>query len=41
MLNWLGHEGLIFVQTLNDEEQEKNRTSLGLFEVQSDKFKSQ
>ena len=33
ILNWLGWEGLRFVQTLNDEEQEKCRTSTGLFKV--------
>ena len=40
-MNWLGHECLRFVQTLNDEEQEKSKTSLGLFEVLGNKFKPQ
>ena len=33
ILNWLGKERLQFVQTLNDEEQEKCRTSTGFLEV--------
>ena len=41
VLNWLGWEGLSFVQTLNDEEQVKCRTSMGLLEVFSEKFKPQ
>ena len=38
-MNWLGHEDLICVKMLNDEEQEKYKTSAGLFGVLSDKFK--
>ena len=38
-MNWLGYEDLGFVQTLNNEEKEKCKTSSGLFEVLSDKFK--
>ena len=34
-------EGLGFMQTLNIEKHEKCRTSMGLFEVLSDKFKPQ
>ena len=39
MLNWLGREGLRFIQTLNDKEQEKHRAGIELFRVLSDKFK--
>ena len=38
-MSWLGCEGLKFVQTLNSEEEEKCKTSSGLFEVLNDKFK--
>ena len=38
-MNWLGCEGLRFVQTLNDEEQAKCKTSSELLGVLSDKFK--
>ena len=40
-MNWLGHEGLRPVQTLNDKEKVKCKTSYGLFEVLSDKFEPQ
>ena len=40
-LNCLGREGLKFMQTLNDEEQGKFKTSMGLFEVLSENFKLQ
>ena len=40
-MNWLGCKGLRFVQTLNDREQEKCKTSSDLFEVLSEKFKLQ
>ena len=40
-MNWLGHEGLRFMQTLTDAEQEKCRTNAGLFEVLSKIFKLQ
>ena len=33
ILNWLGWEGLRFMQTLDEEEQEKCRTIMGLFKV--------
>ena len=36
ILKWLGREGLRFMQTLNEEEQERCRTSMGLFKVLSD-----
>ena len=39
--NWLGSEGLRFMQTLKEEEQEKCGTSMGLFQVLSEKFKPQ
>ena len=38
---WLGREVLQFVQTLNDEEQEKFKTSIGLLEVLNKRFKPQ
>ena len=41
ILNWLGSKGLQFVQTLNNIVQENCRTSVGLFEVLSAKFKPQ
>ena len=41
ILNWLGHEGFRFVQMLNNEEQEKYKTSTGIFKILSDKFKPQ
>ena len=37
MLNWLNRERLQFTQTLNDEEQEKCKSSIGLLEVMSEK----
>ena len=40
-MNWLGCEGLRFVQTLNDEEEEKCKTSSGLFEVLNGEFRPQ
>ena len=40
-MNWLGHETLQFVQTLSYTEQEKCRTSLGLFKVCNEKFRPQ
>ena len=40
ILNWIGQEGVRFMQTLNDKEQGNCRTSAGLFELLSDKFKS-
>ena len=33
IMNWLGHKGLKFVQTLNDTEQEKCRISVWLVEA--------
>ena len=39
IMNWLGHEGLRFLQTLKPEEKEKCKTSSGLFKVLRDKFK--
>ena len=39
--NWLGREGLQFMQALNDEEQEKCKASMGLSEVLCEKFKLQ
>ena len=41
IMKWLGLEGLRFVQTLNDREQEKCKTSSGLFEVLSEKLRLQ
>ena len=41
ILNWLGWEGLGFVQTLKKEKQDKYRTNTGLFEVLGEKFKLQ
>ena len=38
VLNWLGQEEL--VQTVNDENQEKWRRSIALFEMLIEKFKS-
>ena len=40
-MNWLGHEGLRFVQILNERENGKGKTCAGLFEVLSEKFKLQ
>ena len=40
-LNWLGREEIQFMETLTDEEQEKCKTSMGLFKVLCEKFKSQ
>ena len=40
-INSLGCEGLRLIQTLNDSEKEKCKTSTGLFEVLSEKFKPQ
>ena len=40
ILDWLGHEGLRFVQTLTDNEQEKFKVSSDLFTL-SEKFKPQ
>ena len=40
-MHLLGHDGLRFVQTLNDEEQEECTTCAGLFLVLSEKFKLQ
>ena len=37
-MNWLSHEGLRFMQMLNDTEQENCRTIAGLFEVLSQMF---
>ena len=34
----VGSEGLMFIQTLTDNEEENCRTSSGLFEVLSEKF---
>ena len=39
VLSWLDREGLQFMQTLNDEDQEKCKTSMGLFKVLSEKIK--
>ena len=33
ILSWLGRGGPQFMQTLNNEEQEKHKMSMGLFEV--------
>ena len=41
IMNWLGYKGLRLVQTLNDREQEKCKTSSGLFEVLNEEFKLQ
>ena len=38
-LNWLGREGLQFMQTLNDEEHEKCKANMGVFEVLREIFK--
>ena len=40
-MNWLGHEGLRFIQTLTDNEQVKCKTGWGFFKVLSEKFKPQ
>ena len=39
ILNWLGREGLQFLKSLNDEEQENFKKSMGFFEVLSEIFK--
>ena len=41
IMNWLGHEGLIFVQTVIAKGQENHKTSSGIFKVPSDKFMPQ
>ena len=38
-MNWLGPEGLNFVQMLNGEVKQKFRTNAGLFEIVTEKFK--
>ena len=40
-MNWLGHDGLRFIQTLMDKDQEKCKSSSGLFKVLSVKLKPQ
>ena len=40
-MNWLGWEGLHFVQILTDEEQERCNKSAGLFSIINDNFKPQ
>ena len=40
-MNWQEHIELRSVQTLNKREEEKCKTSLGLFEVLNDKFEPQ
>ena len=37
-MNWLGHEGPHFVQTLVDDEEERYKTSAGLFNTLNAKF---
>ena len=39
IMNWIGCKGFIFIQTFNDREQEKCKTSSRLFEMLSEKFK--
>ena len=41
ILTWLGWEKPRFVQTLNDEDQAKCKTSMGFFKMLCDKFKPQ
>ena len=41
IMNWLGLERLGGVQTLNDTEQEKCKSRIGLFKVQKEKLKPQ
>ena len=41
IINWLNHEELRLIQTFIDSEKEKCKTSAGLFEVLSEKFKPQ
>ena len=41
IINWPGRERLQFIQTMNDEGQEKCKTTMGLFEVLGEKFKPQ
>ena len=38
-MNWLGHEGCHFIQTLNEEE--KFKPSIGLLGVLNEKFRPQ
>ena len=40
-MNWLGHEGWHFVQTLTGDEQERSKTIVGLFSILHAKFKLQ
>ena len=39
--NWLGREGLQFIQTLNNDKQDKSKNNTGLSKVLSEKFKPQ
>ena len=41
ILHWLGQEEIRFVQNLNDQEQEKCKTSKGLFKVTRSRVKPQ
>ena len=41
IMNWLGHKGLHYVYTLSDDEQERCKTSAGLFSTLTEKFKPQ
>ena len=41
IINWPGCEGLKFIQTLNNTQQENYRTNACLFDVFSEKLKSQ
>ena len=41
IFNWLSREGLHLMQTLDDEEEEKSKTSIGLFKVLIENFKPQ
>ena len=41
VMNWLGHEGLRFIQTLTDNEQEICKMRKDLFEMLCEKFKPQ
>ena len=41
IINCLGRRGLKFMQRLNDEELEKCKITMGLFEIPSEKFKPQ
>ena len=40
LLNWLGREGIQFIQALNNTEKSKCKTSAGMFEVFGEKSKS-